>query len=50
MVGGFELKVNKTAKIEEQKQMLIFNSNSTLKEFEKCEKKFRKSIKSITLK
>ena len=76
MVGGFELKVNKTAKIAGQKwaqlefisntidskvyniflitgykkQMLIFNFNSTLKEFEKYEKKFRKSIKSITLK
>jgi len=76
MVGGFELKVNKTAKIAGQKwaqlefisntidskvyniflitgykkQMLIFNFNSTLKEFEKYEKKFRKSIKSIKLK
>lgn len=76
LVGGFELKVNKTAKIAGQKwaqlefvsntidskvynimlvtgykkQMLIFNFNSTLKEFEKYEKKFRKSIKSIKLK
>jgi len=76
LVGGFELKANKTAKIAGQKwaqleflsntvdsqvynimlvtgykkQMLIFNFNSTLKEFETYEKKFRKSIKSITLK
>jgi len=76
VVGGFELKVNKTAKIAGQKwaqlefvsntidskvynimlvtgykkQMLIFNFNSTLKEFKKYEKAIRKSIKSITLK
>ena len=76
LVGGFELKVNKTAKIAGQKwaqlefvsntidskvynillvtgyknQMLIFNFNSTLEEFKKYEKEFRKSIKSITLK
>jgi len=76
LVGGFELKVNKTAKIAGQKwaqlefisntvdskvynillvtgykkQMLIFNFNATLKEFEKYKSSFKKSIKSIKLK
>ena len=76
IVGGFELKVNKTAHISGQKwaqlefisntidskvynillvtgyknKMLIFNFNSTLKEFEDYKSAFKKSIKSITLK
>ena len=75
VVGGFELKVNKVAKIAGQKwiqlefisntidskvynimlitgyknQMLVFNFNSTLKEFKQYEPAIRKSINSITL-